>query len=217
LVLNKNNDKLGVIDGFEWTTIIIDSYLVSDNNLSMRCTTTLYIVGDKNEDEDDYDEKDGFPKYEATKLLKITGNEKYGGLLYLFKDYIRNFFILRELTNARKILPLFKQCIQSINNISTKDATEHEKAYCLLKLSEFIISLNYIYFSNEDENTFKKDDPEICALLERIRSLSSQDHMDLKLEDCREYIIELKTFKPIFDIEDEFDGLLSEMENILKS
>ncbi|XP_066925673.1 uncharacterized protein [Clytia hemisphaerica] len=214
LVLNEENDVLVVIDGFEWTTIIIDSHLVSDNNLSMRCTTTLYIVGDKNEDENDYDEIDGFPKHEFVKLLEITGDEEYDGLLYYFKEYIRNFFILRELTNEIKtFLPLLIECIQSINNISTKDATEHEKAYCLLKLSEFIISLYYIYFSNEDKNTFKKDDPKILAFLER--DLSSQDHMDLKLEDCREYIMKLKPFKPLF--EEEFDGLLSEMENILNS
>uniref|UniRef100_A0A7M5UQQ0 Uncharacterized protein n=1 Tax=Clytia hemisphaerica TaxID=252671 RepID=A0A7M5UQQ0_9CNID len=214
-ILVLNDDKLEVIDGFEWTTIIIDSHLVFDNNMSMRCTTTLYIVGDKNEDEDDYDEKDGFPKHEVFKLIEITGDEEHDGLLYRFKLYTRNFFIFP--TNARKILPLFKQCIQSINNISMKDATEHEKAYCLLKLSEIIISFKRDYFSNEDENTFKKDDPEILALLERIRSLSSQDHMDLKLEDCREYIIQLKTFRSIFDIEGKFDGLLSEMENILNS
>eukprot|EP00111_Clytia_hemisphaerica_P012260 TCONS_00035997-protein len=214
-ILVLNDDKLEVIDGFEWTTIIIDSHLVFDNNMSMRCTTTLYIVGDKIEDEDDYDEKDGFPKHEVFKLIEITGDEEHDGLLYRFKLYTRNFFIFP--TNARKILPLFKQCIQSINNISMKDATEHEKAYCLLKLSEIIISFERDYFSNEDENTFKKDDPEILALLERIRSLSSQDHMDLKLEDCREYIIQLKTFRSIFDIEGKFDGLLSEMENILNS
>ncbi|XP_066925663.1 uncharacterized protein [Clytia hemisphaerica] len=219
-ILVLKNDKLVVIDGFEWTTIIIDSDLVSDYNLPMRCTTTLYIVGDKNEDEDDYDEKDGFPRHEVTKLIAITGDEEYNGLLFWFKNYIRKLFFFRESTNEIKtFLSLLKQCIQSINNISTKDATEHEKAYCLLKLSEFIISLECRYYSYEDENTFKEDHPDIWALLERIRGLSSQDHMDLKLEDCREYIMKLKTFNPTIDMENRiiFIRLFSEMKNILNS
>ena len=187
-------DEIDLLEGFEWATVITYSSVIKGfTNIVLRCTTSLYIVGEQ-KDYGEYDEHYNFPKQQVLQIIDFTGDEAPNGLLYQFKNYIlRSHSAPSFHAHSSKFMRdflLLKQCIESINNISMKDATENEKAFCVLKILEFMIHRFNEDASEENDENYH---PEIYNDVKVIQSMSSQDISKLTLEDFREYVQKLRT------------------------